>query len=103
MVAAVPDRVEILASYPRARGQGPRVVIPDESQAALAAVPEPVTFSKPDIVDADAEAVLQVLRSGWLTSGHECAGLEEELRAYLGIPHVVAMSSCTAAMETTFA
>jgi dTDP-4-amino-4,6-dideoxygalactose transaminase len=62
-----------------------------------------ILFSRPDIRQADAEAVLAVLRSGWLTSGRECTALERELESYLGIAHVVAMSSCTAALETAIA
>ncbi len=63
----------------------------------------PILFSKPDFDETDAEAVLGVLRSGWLTSGQECAALEAELASYLGVDHVVAMSSCTAALETAIA
>jgi dTDP-4-amino-4,6-dideoxygalactose transaminase len=62
-----------------------------------------VALSKPDTGEAEAEAVLGVLRSGWLTTGGECAALERELEAYLDVPHVVAMSSCTAALETAVA
>lgn len=63
----------------------------------------PIVFSAPDFDETDAEAVLGVLRSGWLTTGEECAALERELESYLGAPHVIAMSSCTAALETAVA
>ena len=63
----------------------------------------PILFSKPDFDQSDADAVLGVLRSGWLTTGQECAALERELEGYLGVPHVVAMASGTAALETAFA
>jgi len=63
----------------------------------------PILFSRPDLDDDDADAVLRVLRSGWLTTGQECAALEAELQSYLGVGHVVAMSSCTAALETAIA
>ncbi len=62
-----------------------------------------IAFAAPDINDSDIEAVTRVLRSGWLTTGRECQLLEEELAAYLGVPHVLTMSSCTAALETTYA
>jgi dTDP-4-amino-4,6-dideoxygalactose transaminase len=70
--------------------------------------PEPratsaVAFAVPDIDDDDIEAVTDVLRSGWITSGSQCVALEEELAIYLGVPHVVAMSSATAALETAVA
>lgn len=63
----------------------------------------PIAFSTPDITDDDVVAVTRVLRSGWLTTGEECLRLEEELQDYLGIDHVVTMSSCTAALETAMA
>jgi len=62
-----------------------------------------VPFAVPDINDDDIQAVTQVLRSGWITSGGQCVALEEELAAYLGVPHVVSMSSATAALETAVA
>lgn len=62
-----------------------------------------VVFSAPDLTEDDVEAVVRVLRSGWLTTGEECAQLERDLGAYLGASHVVAMASCTAALETAFA
>lgn len=64
---------------------------------------QPVRFSLPDIGPSDVEAVLRVLASGWLTTGAECAALEAELAAKFGAPHIVTMSSCTAALETASA
>lgn len=63
----------------------------------------PIGLADPSITDEDIAAVVGVLRSGWLTSGHESVALEEELAAYLGCPHVVAVSSGTAALELSFA
>ena len=59
----------------------------------------PIAFAVPDIDDADVTAVTRVLRSGWLTTGDEALALEAELAARLDVPHVVAVSSCTAAIE----
>lgn len=67
------------------------------------AVGSAIHLAAPDITDAEVAAVERVLRSGWITTGEECALLEQELAAALGAPHVVAMSSCTAALETSFA
>jgi dTDP-4-amino-4,6-dideoxygalactose transaminase len=68
------------------------------------AVPaSPIPFAPPDIDDDDIAAVERVLRSGWLTTGEECLKLEAELAAVLEAPHVVAMSSCTAALEIAYA
>ncbi len=62
-----------------------------------------IEFSPPAVDEADVEAVVRTLRSGWLTSGHEVEALEADLAAKLGIPHAVAVNSCTAAMEIAFA
>jgi len=76
--------------------------MPDHEPSEV--VPErAVPFAVPDINDDDIDAVTQVLRSGWITSGNQCVALEEELAAYLGVPHVVSMSSATAALETAVA
>lgn len=62
-----------------------------------------VRFSEPDIGDAEVDAAGRALRSGWITTGGECAALEKELADYLGVEHVVAMASCTAALEIAVA
>jgi len=62
-----------------------------------------IRFSEPDISDDEVEAAAAVLRSGWITTGEECAQLEAELAEYVGIDHVVAVSSCTAALEIAVA
>lgn len=63
----------------------------------------PIPFARPDITDAEVAAVERVLRSGWITTGEECIALERELGEYLGVEHVVAVSSCTAAIEIAYA
>ncbi|MGH9013048.1 MAG: DegT/DnrJ/EryC1/StrS family aminotransferase [Acidimicrobiia bacterium] len=62
-----------------------------------------VVFAAPSIGDDEIASACRVLESGWLTTGQECLALESELGEYLGMPYVVAMSSCTAAMETAAA
>ncbi|MGZ4694783.1 MAG: DegT/DnrJ/EryC1/StrS family aminotransferase [Acidimicrobiales bacterium] len=71
---------------------------PDGPEAA-----EPVLFAAPDLSDDDVDAVVRVLRSGWITTGGECRALEEALADHLGASEVVAMSSCTAALEAAVA
>lgn len=60
---------------------------------------EPIGLGTPSIDDADVDAVVRVLRSGWLSTGREAQMFEAELSAFTGAPHVLAMSSCTAALE----
>jgi perosamine synthetase len=43
-------------------------------------------------------AVAKVLRSGWVGMGKETLALEEELAAFLEVPHVVTVNSCTSAL-----
>lgn len=62
-----------------------------------------IAFAAPDIDENDIAGVVSVLRSGWITTGQQCVALEEELAAYLQVPYVVTMSSCTAALETALA
>ena len=63
----------------------------------------PIGFSVPHVDESDIDAVVAVLRSGWLTTGVECAAFELELREYLDIPYAVGVSSCTAALEIAYA
>ena len=62
-----------------------------------------IRFSAPDVGDAEVAAATRALLSGWITTGEECRSLETELAEYLGVSHVVAVSSCTAAIEIAVA
>jgi dTDP-4-amino-4,6-dideoxygalactose transaminase len=50
----------------------------------------------------DIEAVMEVLRSGWLTMGPRTAEFEEAFAARLGVKHAIAVSSCTAALHLSY-
>jgi dTDP-4-amino-4,6-dideoxygalactose transaminase len=56
-------------------------------------------FQPPAVGDEEIAAVAETLRSGWLTTGPRAALLEERLAEYLEVPHVLAVSSGTAAMH----
>jgi perosamine synthetase len=58
-----------------------------------------VPFANAEIVPEAQEAALNVLRSGWITMGARTAEFEQKLAGYLGARHVVAVASCTAAIE----
>jgi dTDP-4-amino-4,6-dideoxygalactose transaminase len=49
--------------------------------------------------EQDVEAVLDCLRSGWLTMGPRTKAFEEALASYVGIPHAATVSSGTAALH----
>ena len=55
-------------------------------------------FGKPDFGDAEVEAVVRVVRSGWVGMGPETIVFEEELAAACDAPAVVTVSSCTSAL-----
>jgi dTDP-4-amino-4,6-dideoxygalactose transaminase len=59
----------------------------------------PIPFHRPSITQAEIDAVTQVLRSGWLTTGPKAKALEAAVAGYVGMPHAVAVSSCTAALH----
>jgi len=56
-------------------------------------------FTRPDIDPRDIEAVVAVLRSGWITSGSKVKQLEEKFVEQTGCQHAVAISSATAGMH----
>ena len=51
------------------------------------------------IPEEDVQNVLDCLRSGWLTMGPRTGKFEQEFSDFLGSPHAVAVSSCTAALH----
>jgi dTDP-4-amino-4,6-dideoxygalactose transaminase len=58
-----------------------------------------LSFQPPAITEEEVEAVAETLRSGWLTTGPRTAELEARMRDYLDANHVLAVSSCTAALH----
>lgn len=81
-------------------------------------MPDPIPFHRPSMTRAEEDAVIAVLRSGWLTTGPRVRELEGAVAAYVAPPreavtagtaamarvetdplHGVAVSSCTAALH----
>ena len=60
---------------------------------------ERIRLAWPDVGPAEAQAVAEVLRSGFLTMGPKVEELERELARACEVPHVVAVSSGTAALH----
>ena len=56
-------------------------------------------FSRPSITEEDIEAVSDVLRSGWITTGPKTSEFEDRFKQYVGCPHAVGISSATAGMH----
>src|SRR5689334_7707777 len=58
-----------------------------------------VPFYRPDIGEEEIAAVVETLRSGWVTVGPRTHEFEQAFAQYIGAPHAVAVSSCTAALH----
>jgi dTDP-4-amino-4,6-dideoxygalactose transaminase len=58
-----------------------------------------VPFHRPAIGEAEIRAVVETLRSGWITTGPRVKELEERFAAYVGARHAVAVNSGTAAIH----
>jgi perosamine synthetase len=56
-------------------------------------------FHVPEIGDEEIAAVVEVLKSGWLTTGMQVKRFEEDFAHYVGSRHAVAANSCTAALH----
>lgn len=58
-------------------------------------------FSRPSFTEDDIQAVAEVLRSGWITTGPHAEQFEKEFSEYVGAKGAVALSSATAGMRLT--
>ncbi len=58
-----------------------------------------VPFLKPDITQAEIDAVCDTLKSGWITTGPKTKRFEEELAQYCGTSQFACLNSATAALE----
>jgi UDP-4-amino-4,6-dideoxy-N-acetyl-beta-L-altrosamine transaminase len=58
-----------------------------------------IPYGRQDISEADIAAVVEVLRSDWLTQGPAIDRFETAVAAYCGVRHAVAVSNATAALH----
>jgi len=58
-----------------------------------------IPLAKPEITDADREAVLDVLRTPYLSSGPKVQEFEQAICDYTGSQHAVALNSGTSALQ----
>lgn len=56
---------------------------------------------KPVIDEREEKAVIEVLRSGWLTEGEKTREFEKQFAEYIGTDYALATTSCTAGLEAT--
>lgn len=69
------------------------------TSAAVSFIP----FHRASIGQEEIEAVINVLRSGWLTTGQCARQFEANFAQYTGAQHAIAVSSCTAALHLALA
>jgi dTDP-4-amino-4,6-dideoxygalactose transaminase len=58
-----------------------------------------IPFSPPDITQAEIDAVVEVLKSGWITSGPKTIEFEKNIAKYCNTNHAVVLNSATAGLE----
>jgi len=58
-----------------------------------------IPFALPEIGEPEIQAVTDVMRSDWITTGPKVAEFEAALSGFCGVSHTVCLSSATAGME----
>jgi len=56
-------------------------------------------YHVPEIGEDEIQAVVETLRSGWLTTGPKVRQFEQEFAQWIGTPHAIAVNSCTASLH----
>ena len=60
-------------------------------------------YGRQSVDESDIEAVANVLRGDWLTTGPSVTAFEEDLARICGVPHAVSVTSGTAALHVAYA
>lgn len=60
-----------------------------------------INFSPPDITQVEIDNVVEVLKSGWITTGPKTKEFEKKIEQYCNTSRAVCLNSATAAMEMT--
>ncbi len=58
-----------------------------------------LVFGQPKFEQAEIDEVVDTIRSGWVGTGPKSNEFEKKFAEYIGVPHCVAVSSCTAALH----
>jgi len=88
--------------------RSPRVTarsgVPTGLQGPVASAPAQrrmfLPFSPPVIGPEEIDAVVDTLKSAWITTGPKTRAFEREFAAFLGAPGALALNSCTAGLHT---
>lgn len=60
-----------------------------------------IPFSPPDITESEIQSVIEVLKSGWITTGPKTKEFEKKIAQYCNTKKAVCLNSATACMEMT--
>ncbi|MBN1565639.1 MAG: DegT/DnrJ/EryC1/StrS aminotransferase family protein [Anaerolineae bacterium] len=60
-------------------------------------------FSPPSLTELEVDAVVDTLRSNWITTGPKTKRFEQEFADFLGVPVALALNSCTAGLHLALA
>lgn len=60
--------------------------------------PDFIPFGKPNFSEEEINALINVMRTGWIGLGQQVLSFEEELAAYIGAPNLISVNSCTSAL-----
>lgn len=70
-----------------------------ETQKKQQPSPDKIPITKPFFNEAEEEAILNVIRSGWLVQGPQVIKFENKFREFTGARHALATTSCTTALH----
>ena len=65
--------------------------------------PLSIPYHRASIGQEEIDEVVATLQSGWLTTGARTAQFEKDFRDYVGVPHAMAVNSCTAGLHLALA
>jgi perosamine synthetase len=65
-------------------------------------IKQSIPIARPFVGEEEEQAVIQSLRSGWLSQGPRVAEFERQFAQYVGAKHAIAVSSCTTALHLAF-
>ncbi|MEZ4671547.1 MAG: DegT/DnrJ/EryC1/StrS aminotransferase family protein [Anaerolineae bacterium] len=60
-------------------------------------------FSPPDLTEDEIAAVVDTLRTGWITSGPKTKQFEQAFAHYIGLDNALALNSCTGGLHVALA
>jgi dTDP-4-amino-4,6-dideoxygalactose transaminase len=58
-----------------------------------------LVFGRPDVGTEEINSVIEVLKSGWLSTGPKTKLFKEKFKEYVGCKHAIALNSCTSGLH----